>query len=253
MSNMKFGLVTWEEEIRTPGKPFNNDRPKENFLKLTTGSNVLRVITRPFQYVLHKYKLDGWKSPFKIKCSMTDDCPLCNDKFTDENDKVRHSFPQKEGWYVGVIDRKTKAYRILDIGVTVYNQIKKYNKNGSWGAPDQYDVDINVDPNGGATGYYTLMPLGKSPLSDEDVEIKKNVDIEVLKRRCSPISVEQVTKQIEFALNRVGGKPPTNSKTAVKAAPKAAKARAVEEEERAPDPVMDDSEDLDFPPATVSA
>lgn len=254
MINKKFGLVGWDEETNIPGnKQFDNsNKVKDEFLKLQPGSNEVRIVTRPYQYVVHKYKLEGWKSPFNIRCTMTDDCPLCAQTFVDEKGKTRKKFPQKEGWYVGVIDRKTGRYKVLGIGQMIYKKIKNLNNNKAWGAPDLYDVDIIVDPNGGATGYYDVTPLGKQPLSDADVDIKKNVNLESLKKKCDPLTVEGVERLMAFAENRVSGNgkkvtPSGNGKSAVQAQQK--------EEARMPDPVMGDEndEEFEFPPANVDA
>ena len=106
-----------------------------------------------------------------------------------------------------MIDRKTGTYKILDMGVAIYQKVQGYSRDEDWGDPSQYDVDIVVDKNGGATGYYNVIAKPKKPLSDEDVEIKQNVDLESLKRKCLPPSVEAVNKRLAGIRAKITGRP----------------------------------------------
>ena len=146
-----------------------------------------------------------------------------------------------------VISRKTGTYKILDISFAVFSQIRKLARNTQrWGDPTKYDIDIVVDKNGGATGYYSVQPISKEPLSAEDQKIKDDADLDDLKRRCTPPTVEQVQKRID-KINGVDGTgapaASTAKKTSVKVATKVpAKA--------APAVSMTDDEELNdsFPP-----
>jgi hypothetical protein len=181
-----FGEISWEDNV--PGD--NKGNGKDLFLRLTEGSNELRLITRPYQYLVHKYKKEP-NNPkdfgTKIPCSaIHGSCPLC----TQGNSA-------KPRWLLGVIDRKTNGYKVLDVGYAVFQQIRKLAKNPKWGDPTKYDVDVLVDPHGGATGYYTVQPLSKEPLSAEDQVTRDNADLEDLKRRVTPPTPDFVTKRIE--------------------------------------------------------
>lgn len=181
-----FGEISWEDDV--PGDKKENT--KDLFLRLSEGSNEVRLITRPFQYLVHKYKKDA-NNPkdfgTKINCSaIHGNCPLCN-----------QGNAAKPRWLLGVIERKTGSYKILDVGYAVFQQIRKLAKNQKWGDPTKYDVDILVDPHGGATGYYTVQPLSKEPLSAQDQLLRDNADLEELKRRVSPPTPDMVEKRIE--------------------------------------------------------
>jgi hypothetical protein len=185
-ANVTFGEVSWDAELG--GKKFANS--KDLFLRLDDGSNELRIVTSPFQYLVHKYqKNPDDKKDFgqKVSCSaIHGSCPLCA------------TSKAKARWFLGVISRKTNTYKILDISYAVYGQIQKLAKNTArWGDPQKYDIDIFVDRNGGATGYYTVQPLPKEPLSATDQKIKDDADLEDLKRRVTPPTPENVQKRID--------------------------------------------------------
>jgi hypothetical protein len=179
-----FGEVKWEDNA--PGEGKNS---KDLWLRLESGPNEVRLLTQPFQYLMHKYKKEGDPGfGQKVYCSaIHGSCPLC-----DAGDKA------KPRWLLGVIDRRTGTYKILDISWAVYQQIKTYAQNTkSWGDPTKYDLNIVVNKNGGATGYYTVQPVPKEPLSATDQQIKDNVDFDDLKRRVTPPNPEQVQKRID--------------------------------------------------------
>ena len=183
MSN-DFGLVTWEQvEFSSYGAGSNQKR--DEFIRLQSGSNVVRIITKPYQYIVHKWKEEGDKGyGDKVRCSMFHgSCPLCE----------QGDIP-KPRWYIGVIDRKTQSAKILDMSSAIFQAIQKLNRQEAWGDPGTYDIDITVDKNAGATGYYTVMPMPKTALTDSDLEVKMNFDSEALKGRCTPPKPEEVVR-----------------------------------------------------------
>lgn len=190
-----FGEVSYNDDIGA-----GNDGAKKNskdlFLRLQEGSNEVRLVTAPFQYLVHKVKKDpSNKKDFgqKVKCSqLHGSCSLCDEVTAG----VEGAEKAKPRWFYGVIDRKTGTYKILDISYQVFSQIRKLARNTQrWGDPTKYDIDIVVDKNGGATGYYSVQPISKEPLSAADQAIKdKDVDLDDLKKRCTPLTAEQVDK-----------------------------------------------------------
>lgn len=183
-----FGEVSWSDDV-FGGDNKKTTNSKDLFLRLDEGSNEMRLVTQPFQYLVHKYKKEG-DTGFgqKVQCSaIHGSCPLCA-----LGDKA------KPRWLLGVISRKTQTYKILDISFAVFSQIRKYAKNAArWGDPTKYDLDITVDKNGGATGYYSVQAIPKEPLSAADQVIKDSADLEDLKRRVTPPSPEIVQKRID--------------------------------------------------------
>lgn len=205
-----FGEVSYSDEVYGDKKQTNNN--KDLFLRLGEGSNEVRLVTAPFQYITHKVKKDP-NNPKdfgqKVSCSaIHGKCPIC-----DVNDKP------KARWFYGVIERKTGTYKVLDVSSQVFSAIRKLaNNTARWGDPTKYDIDIVVDKNGGPTGYYSVQPISKEPLSAEDQKLKDNADLDDLKRRCTPLTPESVQKilnkiyGVENAVPLVSAPPAKNGK-----------------------------------------
>jgi len=189
-----FGEVSFLDDIYGDNKKTGNN--KDLFLRLKEGSNELRLITVPHQYIVHKYKADGDKGyGSKVMCSATHgSCPVCD---IPGEEPGKPKFPAKLRWFFGAINRDTGKTQILDVGFAVYQQLRKWAKNPKWGDPAKYDIDIVVDPKGGATGYYTVQVCSKEPLSAEDQKKKDEFDLIDLKRRCSPPTVEFTLSKLE--------------------------------------------------------
>src|ERR1700676_490471 len=132
-----FGEVSYNDDS-TEHKKYPNS--KDLFLRLNEGSNELRLVTAPYQYLVHKYKKEGDQGyGQKVGCSiMHGSCQLC-----DAGDKA------KPRWFYGVIDRKTGLYKILDVSFAVFSGIRTLARNTQrWGDPTKYDIDITVNKNG---------------------------------------------------------------------------------------------------------
>lgn len=211
-----FGEVSWNDDVYG-GSEKKQSNAKDLFLRLEEGSNEMRLITQPFQYLVHKYKKEGDPGfGQKVACSaMHGSCPLC------ATDKA------KPRWLLGVISRKTGTYKILDISFAVFSQVRKLAKNTQrWGDPTKYDIDIVVDKQGGATGYYSVQPISKEPLSAADQKIKDDVDFDDLKRRVTPPTADVVQKRVD-KINGVVSADVTSAPATGKAAAVTAKAPAV--------------------------
>ena len=180
-----FGEVQWSDDV--PGTKKGSG--KDIWLRLKEGSNEIRLLTQPYQYLVHKVKKDeNDKKDFgqKVSCSaIHGSCPLC-----DAGDIA------KARWLLGVINRATQTYQILDISSQVFKAIKNLNA-GRWGDPTKYDIDIIVDKAGGATGYYSVQPVEKTPLSAADQKIRDNdLNIEELQRKVTPYDVAGLIKRV---------------------------------------------------------
>jgi hypothetical protein len=199
--NTTFGEINWSDDVfGDSSKTVSN--AKDLFLRLDEGSNEMRLITQPYQYLVHKYKKEGDPGyGNKVYCSaIHGGCPLCS-----LGDKA------KPRWLLGVISRKTGTYKILDVSFAVFSQIRKLARNTQrWGDPTKYDIDIVVDKNGGATGYYSVQPISKEPLSAADQVLKDNADLDDLKRRVTPPTSDLVQKRLD-KINGVDGGTTTQS------------------------------------------
>jgi len=204
------GEVSWSGD--NDGEKKTNK--KDMFLRLDDGSNELRFVTEPYQYLVHRYKKDkNDKIGQKIACSaINGSCPLCSNS-DEEIKKVRRR------WFVGVISRKTGTYKVLDISWAIFSQIKTLNGMKHWGHPSKYDIDITVDKNAASPNdYYKVNPIAKEPLSAADQHIKdKEVDLDELKRRCTPPAPETVQKILD-RINGVNGSNANNGTPAKKVA-----------------------------------
>jgi len=189
---LKTGEISWDSATESSQK--NN---RDAFLRLSPGSNVVRLITMPHQYYQHKYKVNPTdKFGQRITCSTPSGtgCPIC-----DKGDKP------KKRWYVGVIDKKTGTSKILDFSFAVLKGIQAYANDEDWGSPLNYDIDIVVDPNGGATGYYTVVAKPKKPLNASELQLKDAFDAEELVRRTVPPSFSQVAEKLERLTTKSAG------------------------------------------------
>lgn len=192
--SLKSGEVSWGDTSVGSGKKTGS---KDTFLRLGPGSNIVRLLTLPHQYHQHKYLPPGGKKfGYRVNCAGgKGTCSLC-----DKNDNP------KRRWFLGVIDRKTNAYKILDIGYSVFKDIQTLAKDDDWGDPSRYDIDIVVDPNGGATNYYTVVAKPPKPLSASDLLIKdQNCNPEELTRMATPPTSEKVSERLKKIAEEIGG------------------------------------------------
>lgn len=198
MANVKFGLTSWDEvELKQPS---NFQKSKDLYMRLENGNNIIRCVTRPHQYEVHNFKEEG-DTGFgdKIMCSSfhkESPCPVCalGDK-------------PKRRWLVGVIDRKTQTYKILDMSVSVFKAIQELSRDDDYGNPEKYDIDIKVDKQGGATGYYTVIPKPPKALTATDIDIKNKVDLEDLMKKCTPPTPEKAQERLDAVRAKKSGKP----------------------------------------------
>lgn len=191
----KFGETTWTES--TGGNTATAG--KDSFLRLSPGSNIVRLVTAPHAYYQHKFELTGGKKwGYRLNCSDPDhnkDCVVCQ-----SGNKA------KRRWFIGVIERKTGLYKILDIGYAVFQGIKKYASDDDWGDPSQYDIDIVVDPKAGPMNFYSVVCKPKKPLSADDIKKKEDADPTTdLSRRTLPPDAEKTKEKYNSFLAESSG------------------------------------------------
>lgn len=205
---VKFGACSWDD---VPPK-FNNDRqsqqsdfPKLDFMRLVTGKNVVRIVSAPYKYISHKIKVTANEKGFgkRIYCSkpLHDKCPIC--------EKGHKAKPR----YVAVvIDRADNTLKLLDMSTVIYNQLHALKDDIEFGDPSGYDINIRMNPEAGAAGYYTVLPRQKAPLSEEDVALVNTLGKEtiekILTRRVSPPTPDQVLARIEKLGGSIDSLPP---------------------------------------------
>jgi hypothetical protein len=186
MTNVQHGEVEWGDSSSGSSNKENN---KDLYLKLEQGSNKVRILTKPQKYMTHKGVKKVGEQGFgrKIPCSKENgSCPLC-----DKGLKAQTRY------LVGVLDRKTNAYKVLDISYGVFQDIKNLNADDIWGDPTKYDISLIVDKNAAPAKYYTVQPIPHKPLSAAEQVIRDNVDMEYLKKKVEPLQSESVQKIID--------------------------------------------------------
>lgn len=232
MARNDFGMSTWDEETGGRKAPQAGDRVKVDFMRLNDGPNLVRIVTKPYKYLVHKYKEEsdpGFGD--RASCSgpsHNGECPLC----------ARGDKP-KQRWYIGVIDRATGQYKVLDIGSGIYADIRDLNRDEAWGDPSKYDVVIKVNKKGSPKDYYSVLPRPSTALTPSDLEHKSDKNEEDLARRCTPPQPEWVLTRIN-AMREKKGLQPLAAMAAKTGAVKVSVPVAV---------AMDDSEEVSFPAA----
>jgi hypothetical protein len=194
MSN-KHGEIDWTDP--SVGSS-DNKGGKDEFLRLAPGSNVIRILTLPHQYYQHRYMDSsgaGKKYGYRINCSGSNgSCDVC----------ARGDKPKRR-WLLGVIDRKTNSYKILDIGYSIFKELKDYASSESWGDPSKYDIDIKVDPAGGPTSYYHCIPSPPKPLTATDLVLRDEHGVEALVRRSTAPEPNFVSEKFANILKEIEG------------------------------------------------
>lgn len=169
---------------------------KDLFLRLQPGSNIVRLLTVPYQYHQHKKVFDNdtkGKYGRRINCAGAG-CPVCA-----MGDKA------KRRWLVGVIDRRSGMYKILDIGFAIFKGIQLLAQDSDWGNPEDYDCDISAHPENPATNYYGVVAKPKKPMSAADLAIKDAIDFSELERRTTAPTPEQVQDRIDKIMAEING------------------------------------------------
>lgn len=243
---MKFGLVSYDDvEFATPGQNSGGGNTgKDSWMRFNQGENEVRLLTDPFQYTMHRYKAPGDRGiGERVLCSAYHgSCPLCDLRDSETGKQLN---PPKERWYVYVIDRNTGTEKILDMSPSIFRQLKKLNKNPKIGDPKGLELNIEVDKNGPPTDYYNVQNLGPAPLSEDDVKIKKGLDLERLKKRCTPPTPEQVLERMKRIEAKFSGKQETEERQSAQAEEATADRQAATSD-------SSDDDEYAFPPAQVS-
>lgn len=230
-----FGEVSWDDDSSNKTEK-KTQGGKDDWLRLKEGSNVIRLVTKPHQYIVHKaVKKESDKKGFgqKVNCSNPDgkgECELCT---------MGHKPGRR--WFLGVLDIASNSYKILDISWQVFSGIQKLAKETDvWGDPSKYNINIVVDKNGGPTGYYTVQPQPHKPLSPEQLKVVAAADLDDLKRRVVPPTPEQVKGRVAKILEgeKVSMPPAKESKFPAKVASSGSTASVVTEEDESIDDVF---------------
>jgi hypothetical protein len=168
----------------------SNRGPRDEFMRMEPGMNVVRVITKPYAYLSHRVKKEVTDSyaKSKISCSMDPhgSCPLCEMCGEPEKTGVEKA---KQRWYIGVLNRKGNKYQIMDVNFGVVNGIKSLVGNTHWGPVDRYDICITFDKSAPPISMYTVQGVPNfNPLTAEEqiIRDKALANVDNLLARCNP-------------------------------------------------------------------
>lgn len=139
-----------------------------NFLELKPGSNVVRLISKPYAYMAHSdLKIKGAPNyGQKMMCHYDPNrCRFCN------NGKKN-----SRRFIVALIDRQTNNIKLFDFSGAVFLELAKYAKDPQWGDPIKYDFDLYMDCN------YDIDPKVRPPMpmSDTDKIMANEFDKHIL-------------------------------------------------------------------------
>lgn len=148
MSELVFGEVDWNDADSSTGGGNRVD-----FMRLTEGSNCVRVLSNPLQFYVNWVTLPDGR---KRKLNSPDSTELVR-KLEDAG------FKRQTRWIVKVLDRKDNQFKLLEIGSQIFNAIKALYNNPKWGKVSNYDITINRGPKG-TQPLYSVQPDPKEPL-----------------------------------------------------------------------------------------
>jgi hypothetical protein len=221
-----FGESSWEEKDSSSGKDI--------YMRLEQGDNFVRILTQPYKYSVYFYGADekGKGGSRIIACEDGSKDPI---KALGIKPKIR--------FLMGVIDRKTNSYKILDTAYSVYKSLKNFSGSPKWGNPTGYDINIKVDKNGAPSDYYSVLPDPKEPLSEADRKFLDCINLEDLKKRTEPLPVERMIELMEIIDRKRSSSGSPNKTNHVEKQPEVVAQKVTREEVEK----QVDSSDIDFP------
>lgn len=161
--------------------------------KLQTGSNVLRLVTVPFQYRAHEQYVerDHLAHHQKLKCAADGNkggvCALCD-----------NGHPARPRWVIGALINSAgnKPY-YLDIDWKIFQGIKNLAQEPEWGDPTQYNINIQLNWNESYTSKdYVVIPYPKSALNDLEKVEAERFSKDRMTRMVEPISDDELSNMI---------------------------------------------------------
>ena len=132
-------------------------------MALPAGESRIRcLIEKP--WFLHEHWVDipgeAGIQPRKIVCSGDENCLAC-----------KRGIAASKRLYIPVIDRADGKAKILEGGVMIFGEIKKYSKDPEYGDPTKYDIKIGREGTGMKTQYSTTPSPNKSDLTKEELAL----------------------------------------------------------------------------------
>lgn len=187
MTKVKIGeLSSWDEAAVSGAS---------DFMKLEEGNNKIRVVTNPYQFIVH-WAEDASGQNRKLKCAINN-CPLC-----------KRGVPTQARWYLGVLDYKTGKPKILEIGSQVYSGIRSYAVSEEWderikkpwGNIFAFDFIISRGPKGTNPLYQVqASPKMKDITKDETEMIATFLETVDIGKFTEPLTPEAINEKLGFS------------------------------------------------------
>jgi len=173
-----------------------NSGPFEQ-MALPQGESRVRLLI-PDPWYLHEHWVDvpgvAQTTSRKIVCSGDENCLACK----------RGLVPSKRN-YIPVIDRADKKAKILEGGVTIFGEIKKFKNDAEYGDPTMYDIKIFREGTNLNTSYSLTPSPNKTPLTEEELALF--AALPSLDLYNPPMSVEEQRRIFMLIDNASGGGP----------------------------------------------
>ena len=145
------------------------------------------------------------------------------------------------------LERRTGEVKALNVKYGIFSAIKSLALDEDWGDPTKYDLNIKVDKNAPPTGYYTVMPQAKKPLTAVEQKLQDEMDLDALTKRCQPPAEEGAMRYFQ----KLTGGVVETTLAEVKAEADRASGNKVEAANGLAVSLADDSIDVEFPVFTI--
>ena len=196
MSEIVFGEIDWNSGDAGSGSGRASD-----FMRLTEGENVVRVMGNPVQYYVH-WVTTAEGATRKINSPI------------DDSDLVRRledaGFKRKPCWLVKVLDRTDDTFKLLEIGPQIYNGIRGLFNHPKWGKVTDYDISVMRGPRG-SQPLYNVNPNPKeaipATLKTAYIDFNDRINLEKLISPSDRASVLEVMGWIDEVVQSTASTP----------------------------------------------
>lgn len=134
------------------------------FYKLKQGSNIVRLVTNPYQYFYHNLPIPDidWRDRRRFFCTKKSGSCYCCDILKLEQPSPR--------WILVIISRLDNNFYYLDIGYSIFAEIRSLIRSGAED-PQNYDLDIKYNK-----PYIYIKEQAATPLTERELLLISSID-----------------------------------------------------------------------------
>lgn len=199
-NKVSYGVTSWDENPNVPSRERSLDK-RIPFLKFKDGSNIIRIVTKPYGYYAVRVKgPNAGKYGKRIKTAYPD-------VSKEKDPAISQGLREQKRYYVGAISRGTPEEPAHELGLIdmsffgLYGQLQEIKNDPEFG-PDLTGLDLNIrrNPKAGPANFYKVLPRPPSEMSEADLTlIKENEDelAATLVRLTTPSQPDFVEKQLQ--------------------------------------------------------